>query len=118
MNHFVDEYFQPADFSKAQISRFIGSAERDLIIAENSDISEVKFKFSYDAMIKICIALIAKKGYRVRGKMGQHVKIIEKITEIIGDKDIAVWANKMRQERNLDLYSGGEEISEKESAEY
>ena len=118
MSGFIDEYFQKTAFSKAQIAQFIASAERDLKIAEDSAVPEVVFKFSYDSLIKTGLTLIAKKGYRVRSKPGHHIKLIEKIAEILQDGDVAVWANKMRQDRNIDLYSGGTEIGEKESAEY
>lgn len=116
--NFEQEFFQKIDFSKSQISRFFISAKRDLKIAEDSDVPEIKFKFSYDALLKTGIALIAGKGFKIRGKTGHHVKIIEKLSEILNDHDVPVWANRMRQERNLDLYSGGEEFSEKESSEY
>ena len=79
----------------------------DLKIAEASDITDVIFKFSYDALIKLGITLIAKKGYKVRSTTGHHVKILEKLSQLLKDEDILVLGNKMRQERNVNLYDGG-----------
>ena len=43
------------------------------------------------------------------------MKIIEKIAEILNDPDVIVLGNKMRQDRNIDLYEGGDYVSEKDS---
>ena len=82
------------------------------------DFTEVRFTFAYDALIKIGIALIAKAGYKVRSQPGHHVKIIEKLAEILADEDIALVGNKMRQSRNADLYDGGILVTQKDSREY
>ena len=49
---------------------------------------------------------------------GHHIKIIEKMAQILGDDSIADMGNIMRSKRNLDLYAGGVEITEKECKEY
>ncbi|MBI5701396.1 hypothetical protein HZC34_06105 [Candidatus Saganbacteria bacterium] len=118
MIHFDGEYFQKIKFDANQIERLLQSAKRDLSIAVESIIPEVIFKFSYDALVKAGIFLIAKQGYKVKSRIGHHIKILEKMDEILGDEDIIVFGNKMRQERNIDLYSGGSEISEKDCFEY
>ncbi|MEK7653463.1 MAG: hypothetical protein AAB358_03220 [Patescibacteria group bacterium] len=115
---FEDDYFRLTNFDAKQIGEYIDSAERDLSIAKESDIPEVVFRFAYDAMIKLGIILIAKQGYRVRSAPGHHIKIIEKMSLIVGDEDIGIIGNKIRQKRNLDLYSGKLSFSEKESKEY
>lgn len=102
-------------FTPAKITQFIASAEHDLAIAEESIVPEVVFKFAYDALIKIGMALIANRGYKVRSRVGHHVKIIEKMAEILNDHDVIVLGNKMRQDRNIDLYEGGGYVSEKDS---
>ncbi|MDP8258217.1 MAG: hypothetical protein P9L90_02165 [Candidatus Aadella gelida] len=58
------------------------SAQRDLKIAESTNISDVVFKFTYDALIKLGIMLIAKKGYKVRSTAGHHIKILEKLSQV------------------------------------
>ena len=90
----------------------------DFKIAQSSDISDVIFKFSYDALIKLGIALIAKKGHKIRSTAGHHIKILEKLSQILKEEDILVLGNKMRQERNVNLYDGGCFIGEKDSIEY
>jgi hypothetical protein len=70
------------------------------------------------ALIKMGIYLIAKAGYRVKSEPGHHVKIIEALSGILSLKDILVVGDKMRKDRNIDLYSGGIVISPAESKEY
>ncbi len=118
MINFESQYFQKLAFKEEQIDQFLKSALHDLKIAESSDIPDVIFKFSYDALIKLGIALIAKKGYKIRSTTGHHVKILEKLSQLLKDEDILVLGNKMRQERNVNLYDGGFFVGEKDSLEY
>ena len=118
MINFESQHFQKLAFKEEQINQFLKSALHDLKIAEESDISDVIFKFSYDAFIKLGIALIAKKGYKVRSIAGHHVKILEKLSQLLKDEDVLVLGNKMRQERNVNLYDGRFFIGEKDSLEY
>ncbi|MEK6529004.1 MAG: hypothetical protein AAB089_04225 [Nitrospirota bacterium] len=118
MINFERQYFQKLAFKEEQISQFIKSALHDLKIARGADIPDVVFKFSYDALIKLGIALIAKKGYKVRSATGHHVKILEKLNQILKEEDILVLGNKMRRERNVNLYDGGFFVGEKDSREY
>jgi hypothetical protein len=116
----IDEkYFIKFKFTKGQIQNYIDSCQRDLNIAKDSPVTEVKFMFAYNALIKAGIALIAlNKGMKVRSVRGHHVKILETISEILGDENIFNIGNAIRTKRNMDLYSGGTMISEKESVDY
>src|SRR3989338_2141061 len=118
MINFESQYFQKLAFKEEQIEQFLKSALHDLEIAETSDIPDVIFKFSYDALVKLGIALIAKKGYKIRSTTGHHVKILEKLSQILKEENILVLGNKMRQERNVNLYDGGFFVGEKDSREY
>jgi len=118
MTNFESKYFQKLTFEKEQVEQLLKSALHDLKIAEKTDISDVIFKFSYDALIKLGIALIARKGFKVRSSPGHHVKILEKLSLLLKNEDLLVLGNKMRQERNLNLYDGGITVGEKESREY
>ncbi len=118
MINFESQYFQKLAFKEKQIDQFLMSALHDLKIAQDSDVPDVVFKFSYDALIKLGIMLIAKKGCKVRSTAGHHVKILEKLSQILKDEDILVLGNKMRQERNVNLYDGGFFVGEKDSLEY
>lgn len=115
---FGQEHFEEFAFTKEQIERYFGSAKESLKIADGANILEVIFKFSYDALIKIGLTLIASKGYRVRSRDGHHIKIIRALSEILDDSDIDAVGNLMRRERNMDLYEGGTMITEKQAAEY
>ena len=118
MINFESQHFQKLAFKEEQIGQFLKSALHDLKIAKESDVSDVIFKFSYDALIKLGIAFIAKKGYKVRSTAGHHIKILEKMSQLLKDEDILVLGNKMRQERNVNLYDGRFFVGEKDSLEY
>jgi hypothetical protein len=118
MINFESQHFQKLTFQEKQIDQFLLSARHDLKIAEESDVPDVVFKFSYDALIKLGIMLIAKKGYKVRSTAGHHIKILEKLSQLLKDEDIVVLGNKMRQERNVNLYAGGIFVGEKDGLEY
>ncbi|MBU1026635.1 MAG: hypothetical protein KKA31_02775 [Candidatus Margulisbacteria bacterium] len=118
MINFEQQDFQKTVFSSEQLAQYLASARHDLDIARDSDVPDVVFKFSYDVLLKIGIYLIAKAGYKVRATAGHHFKILEKLSQILEDENISVLGNKMRQERNIGLYSGGFSVSQKDSREY
>jgi histidyl-tRNA synthetase len=118
MIDFESNYFQKLKFEGSQVKRFFIAARKDLKIASESNQPEVIFKFSYDALIKLGITLIALKGYRVRSIVGHHVKMIEKVSQILKNKNIAVYSNQMRKIRNLDFYDGGFLITEKQAKDF
>lgn len=117
--NFDREFFKKFDFGQDEVKRYLNSTLHDLKIAEKDNFPEVKFTYSYQALIKTGITLLAKVGkVKVRSKPGHHVKILEKISEILGDEDVASIGNAMRMKRNTDLYGGGELVGEKEAQDY
>ncbi|HLD87992.1 MAG TPA: hypothetical protein VI955_01560 [Candidatus Omnitrophota bacterium] len=119
MSFFEQEYFQKFKFTVAQINRYVESAVRDLDIARKDQFREVQFTYCYQALIKIGMAVLAKKGgVKVRSVMGHHVKILNKLSEILGDPDIFTVGNAMRMKRNKDLYDAGATITKKEVDDY
>lgn len=110
--------FERFKFTIGQIDSYRRSAERDLAIARKSDIPEVIFRFSYDALLKFATAICAQNGLRVKARQGHHIELIKKLAELIGDSEIEVLGNQMRSKRNWDLYGGGALISRKEAKEY
>lgn len=118
MSSFETQFFQKIAFTPGQLKQYFVSAERDFGIAFQDEIPEVSIKFAYDALIKVGIALIAKQGYKVRSQPGHHVKIIEKLSEILKDEDIDIMGNTMRQSRNKDFYDGGTIITETQARQY
>lgn len=79
---------------------------------------EVKFNYAYTALIKGGVALLSLHGFKIRSIPGHHVKILEKMGEILKDDSVAAIGNVMRSKRNVDLYAGGIEVTEKECREY
>lgn len=118
MIKFDTRFFQKRKFEPEIIKRYFNSALKDFRIAFKNKQPEVIFDFSYKALIKISITLIAFYGYKSKSRMGHHVKIIEKSSQILKDKNIKIIGDKMRKKRNLDLYTGGIIISQKETKEY
>jgi len=114
---FETKFFQRFRFKPSQIEQLFSSAKRDLEIAGGSKIPDVTFKFSYDALIKIGLAVIAQKGYRAKSTAGHHLKIIETLSDILSLKEVEIFGNKMRQDRNLNLYDGRFIVGEKEATE-
>ncbi|MCB4792538.1 MAG: hypothetical protein LHV68_11730 [Elusimicrobia bacterium] len=112
-NHFIEQKFTPNELEKIR-----KSAKRNMELAGSSSAPEIIFHFSYMALIKIGIYCIAKEGYRVKSRPGHHVKIIEALSQILGSKDILIAGDKMRKDRNIDLYSGDAVIDVKEAEEY
>jgi hypothetical protein len=119
MIKFETAYFSKFNFTEEQVNQFLNNALKDLEIAKENSRPEVKFSYSYSAFIKGGIALLAKVGkVKIRGIPGHHVKIIEKMKEILKDETVEIIGNAMRSKRNEDFYGGGVLISEKESMDY
>ncbi len=119
MISFDQEYFQKFKFTSAQINRYVESAKRDLEIARKDQFIEVKFTYCYQALIKIGMAVLAKKGgVKVRSVAGHHIKILSKLSEVMGNPDIFIVGNAMRMKRNKDLYDAGATVTKKEVNDY
>jgi len=117
-NNFDTRFFQKKKFENKTISKYFRNATKDLGIAVRNKEPEVTFNFSYSALVKIGIVLISVCGYRVKSRVGHHIKILEKLSQILKDENIEIIGDRMRKKRNLDLYEGGIIISQKEAKDY
>ena len=115
---FEEQFFVKFNFTREQVQLNLKNAFRDLTIAQQDKISEVKFSYAYTAIIKAGIAVLSHRQIKAKSVPGHHIKIIEKLAEFLGDESIADMANVMRSKRNLDLYAGGIEITDKECRDY
>jgi len=111
-------YFIKQIFTAEELGKIRKAINRSLGIAQKREEPEVSFHFAYMTLIKMGIYCLARDGYRVKGKPGHHKKIIEYLSHTLKNKEILVVGDKMRRDRNFDLYSTGIFISEKELAEY
>ena len=119
MMHFEGAFFRKEKFTKEEIIQFLENAKKDLNIAKQNSLPEVKFTYSYTALIKGGITLIAKVGgVKVRSAQGHHIKILEKTSKILQDEEVTEIGNAMRTKRNLDFYGSGVIISEQEANDY
>ncbi|MBI4692364.1 MAG: hypothetical protein HY773_02970 [Candidatus Terrybacteria bacterium] len=116
--NFDSKFFQKIKADKKIISKYFSSALKDFGIASKNNYPEVIFNFSYSALLKTGITLIAYHGQRIKSRKGHHIKILEKLSQILDDKNIEIIGDKMRKKRNLDLYEGGIMISKKEMGYY
>lgn len=110
--------FKKQEFTDRQIGNYFKSAIKDFKIADDSNVPEIVFKFSYDSLLKIAIAICAKNNLRVKSRVGHHIDLVKKLSEYLNEADIFAMGNEMRKKRNFDLYSGGVLISKKEAANY
>ena len=115
---FDNKYFKEFSFTKEQIDKFIKNARKNFDIASKDKILDVKFNYTYNAFLKTGIALLSFYQVKAKPIPGHHIKIIEKISQILKDKIIEDVGNVMRSKRNIDMYAGGTEITEKECNEY
>ena len=75
MTEFESKYFKKSDFKEEQIIQYYDNALRDLQIAAENKRPEVKFTYSYNALIKGGITLVAKIGkVKIRSVAGHHIK--------------------------------------------
>lgn len=118
MIKFEDKYFVRFKFTEQQIERNLKNALKDIDIARKDNILEVKFSYAYSAFLKAGIALLSYYQLKAKSVSGHHVKIIEMLAKILKDETIEDIGNVMRSKRNLDLYSGGIIVTEKEADEY
>lgn len=116
--NFDDRYFSNFEFTEEQINKNFQNALKDINIARKDKILEVKFSYVYTALIKAGIALLSFYHAKIKSVPGHHSKIIEKTAQILKDNSISTMGNIMRSKRNLDLYAGGVEITEKECSEF
>lgn len=110
--------FEKFRFSRKQIEKYHSSAKRDLKIASKAEVSEVRFRFCYDALLKLAIIVCAEQGLRVKSRRGHHIELLKKLSFFLKDPEVEILANEMRSKRNWDLYGGGIVISSKEAREY
>ena len=115
---FDNRYFTKFTFTPDQIEKNLKNAIKDLNIAKKVNILEVKFSYAYTALIKAGITLLSHYQVKVKSVRGHHVRIIEKLAQILKDENIESLGNSMRSKRNLDFYAGGIEVTEKECREY
>lgn len=118
MMKFDGKYFDSFKFTREQVKKNFDNALKDLKIAKEDVIPEVKFDYSYKSLIKAGIALASFYGKKVKSLPGHHIKIIEIITLESKDDSIDDIGNLMRSKRNTDFYGGGVNITEKECKEY
>ena len=118
MIKFDGRFFSDLIFTREQVRKNFENALKDFNIARQDKIPDVKFTYSYDALIKGGITLVSLHNKKIKSVPGHHIKIIEMMANILGDETIGIIGNAMRSKRNTDFYSGGVEVTEKEAQEY
>ena len=115
---FEKEYFTSQSFSKKELLNLNNAITKTFNIATTNKDPEVIFHFTYMALLKIGIYALAKRGYRIKSRPGHHIKILEALSNITQNEEIAIIGNNMRKNRNLDIYSFSAIITKEETLEY
>jgi len=115
---FEEKHFKELIFTKEQIQKNFDNALHDMDISKKDEILDVKFNYAYTALLKAGISLLSFYNQKVKSAPGHHVKTIEKLALILEDEDVESMGNLMRSKRNVGLYDGGIEITQKECTEY
>lgn len=115
---FEGEHFIKFKFTEGQIKKNFDNACKDSDIAKKDEILDVKFTYAYTAFIKAGVALLSFYGVKIRGIPGHHIKVIEEMSKLLKDDSVVIMGNLIRSKRNIDFYSGGVEVTEKECNEY
>ena len=100
-------FFQQFHYTEAQIAQFFANAQKDFRLATEVGEPNIATRLYYDAVIKIGIAHIARSGYKIRSIQGHHIKILEALENITQLEDECAYMNRVRRDRNKDLYEGG-----------
>jgi len=115
MTSFEPEFFQEFAYSKSQTDHYFRNAELDLGRAEKTKDPNIVYRIGYEAALKLGIAMIADAGYKVKSVPGHHIKILDKMAEILKRPDEVEYLHRIRRKRNIDLYEGGLDFTEKEA---
>lgn len=115
---FDRRYFKNFKFTPEQVMRNLENAFKDLNIAKEVNILDVRFNYTYTAFIKSGIALLSHYQIKVKSAPGHHIKIIDQMGRLLKDEEIVNAGNVMRSKRNKGFYGGGAEVTGKECGEY
>ena len=110
--------FTEHKYSGKQIAAFRANAAKDLKRALEYDDPDASFRFAYDALIKLAIAVSASSDRRVMSRAGHYAELIERLSDTLALGRIKIIGNEMRRVRNKDMYAGGAVISRKAAHEY
>ena len=111
-------FFEKQKFSPGMMDKYKKSIRRNLGIARSGQEPEVAFHFAYMALLKIGIYCLARDGYRAKSRPGHHQKILEYLGRRLADEQVLIVGDKMRKDRNLDIYGEDAIPSKAEIAEY
>lgn len=105
-------------YGNKQVKMFYTNALKDMKRSFEYDDPDVRFRFAYDALIKLAITVAASRGKRVLSRAGHHIELLSMLSDALGEGRVKTIGNRMRKSRNKDMYAGGTLMSEKAAAEY
>ncbi len=99
---------KPQKVDRAQIERFLESAEKKLASAQRilAFDEEACLQQAYEAMLKASLAFMFSHGFRARSQPGHHIAIIDFVRARIDKKHAGLITtfDRLRRKRNLALY--------------
>ena len=112
---FDKEFFIKQDFLPELIEAAFRNARQDWERVQAMDDPAIICRIDYDCIIKFGVAALCKEGYRVRSVPGHHRIILEAMVDLMELKKEYEYLDRLRKKRNLELYSGGAEFTQKEA---
>jgi len=109
------------NFDRAQIERFLASADRKLATAHKilAFDEEACLQQAYEAMLRASLGFMFSHGFRPRSQPGHHIAIIEFVRGRIDAKHAGLLAvfDRLRRKRNVALYDDSGFVSRHEAKE-
>jgi uncharacterized protein (UPF0332 family) len=99
---------RPHRVDRAQIERFLQSAEKKLTSAHKilAFDEEACLQLAYEAMLKASLGYMFSYGFRARSQLGHHIAIIEFVRARIDKRHASLITvfDRLRRKRNTALY--------------
>jgi hypothetical protein len=107
---------EPLASSAQEITNLLEGARRWLDDAEVAEVSNPgRYESAYNAILNCALAALRANDYRVDVHEAKHVVTLNTLQYTLGiEPDHLQILQKMRQRRNIDLYTGGRPVSEHE----
>jgi hypothetical protein len=112
---------KPHNVDRAQIERFLTSADRKLASAHKilAFDDEACLQQAYEAMPRASLGFMFSHGFRARSQPGHHIAIVEFVRGRIDAKHTGLLAvfDRLRRKRNMALYDDSGFVSHHEAEE-
>jgi len=105
--------------ARKEIANLLQSARRKMADAGNKGVSkETRLGLAYQCILSLGKAALRASGYRLKGRVDEHVRTLNTMRGTLGIEDRRVrYFQTLRKKRHRDLYEGDLKVSATELAE-